>query len=211
VWTVVAGLIVVVFMAAAQISRSGALSYYSIKYILALELIALVVLALGVVSICGAVPAQRPKQSWLGVTATLLLTLAATQGFGLTLDTRSIGLTPSSTSALEFERQQKLLSGPVPLHVEALLRAVETNGGTPGAYLTTSGKEFDALLAFQWYDALTGTYTEKSVTLMPHLVPLSSGAQNLPTVVSELRAVDPDVNIIVDPENEELVRGMAGK
>jgi hypothetical protein len=209
-WAAVSGLIVVVFMAAAQISKSGALSYYSIKYILALELIALVVLAMGVVNLLSAAPAGRLRTSWRGIIATLLLTAAVTQGFGLTLDTRSIGLTPSSTSALEFEEQQKTLDAPVPRHVVALLTAAESNGGAPAAYLTTYGKEFDAILAFQWYDALTRTYTEKSAELMRHILPLWSGVEGLQPVVKALREADPTVKIIVDPHDEELARRILG-
>ncbi|MCU1562027.1 MAG: hypothetical protein JWN05_406 [Arthrobacter sp.] len=209
-WTVVAGLIVVVFMAVAQISKSGALSYYSIKYVLALELIALVVLAMGVVSLLGAAPAGRLRTSWRGILATLLLMAAVTQGFGLTLDTRSIGLTPSSTSALEFEKQQKALDAPVPRHVAALLTAVESNGGAPAAYLTTYGKEFDAILAYQWYEGLTRTYTEKSAALMPHLFPLWSGVEGLQPVVKALREAEPTLKIIVDPHDEELLRRILG-
>jgi hypothetical protein len=207
VWTLVAGLIVLAVMGTAQISKSGALSYYSIKLVLALELVALVVLAIAVVAHFHTVSRRRPSRQWLKMTSVLFLALAATQCFGLTIDTRAVGLTPSSTSALEFERQRVTLDGPVPRHVEALFKAVESNGGSPAAYLTTHGKEFDAILAFQWYDALTGTYTEKSsAQLMPHLLPLWSGIEGLPPVVTALRLEDPDVRIIVDPENQDLLR-----
>lgn len=205
-WAVAAGLIVFVFMAAAQISKSGAISYYSIKYVLALELIALIVLALGLVGLLDALLARSPSPSRLSTTSSLLLTVAATQVFGLTVDTRVVGFTPSSTSALEFEKQQTTLSAPVPGHVVALLSAVESNGGSPAAYLTTYGKDFDAMLAFQWYDALTGTYTEKSVKFMPELVPLWSGVEGLQPVVSALRKADPKVHIIVDSKDEALLR-----
>lgn len=206
-WTLVAGLIVLAVMAAAQISKSGALSYYSIKLILALELIALVVLALTVVAYLHSFPQRDVWRPWLKWTSILALGLAATQCFGLTFDTRAVGLTPSAQSALEFERQRVTLDSPVPRHVESLFRAVESNWASPAAYLTTYGKDFDAILAFQWYDALTGTYTEKSsAKLMPHLLPLWSGVEGLPTVVEALRREDPEVRIIVDPENQELLR-----
>lgn len=201
-WIVALGLGVWVFMAVAQIAKSGAMSYYSIKYLLALELVALVVLGMGLVCVIGAGLPGRRRSRWPGAIAMVLAAAASTQVFGLTLDTRSVGLTPSSTSALEFERQRKTLDGPVPAHVEALLAAVESNGGKPAAYLTTYGKEFDAVLAFQWYDALTATYTEKSVSFMPQLIPLWSGVEELPAVVGALKATDPELNIIVDPRDQ---------
>lgn len=211
IWTLVAGLAVLVVMAAAQISKSGALSYYSIKLILALELIALVVLALCVVAYFHSKPREQPKQSWSRPVAAVLLAAGATQCFGLTFDARDVGLTPSSTSALELERERKTLEGPVPAHVVALLNAVESNGGAPAAYLTTYGKDFDAILAFQWYDALTGTYTEKSsAKLMPHLLPLWSGVEGLPSVVAALKLEDPEIRIIVDPANQDLLGQLIG-
>lgn len=201
-WIVASGVGVWLFMAVAQIAKSGAMSYYSIKYLLALELVALVVLGMGIVCVLGAAFPGGSRSRWAGATGMVLAAAASTQVFGLTLDTRSVGLTPSSTSALGFERQQKALDGPAPAHVEALLEAVSSNGGAPGAYLTTYGEEFDALLAFQWYDALTGTYTEDSVKLMPKIVPLSAGVESLPAVVNALRAADPELNIIVDPRDK---------
>ncbi|WP_350001736.1 hypothetical protein [Pseudarthrobacter sp. WHRI 8279] len=206
-WAIVAGLIVLAVMAAAQISKSGALSYYSIKLILALELVALVVFALAVVAYLHSFPQRDLRRPWWKWTSVLALGLATTQCFGLTFDTRAFGLTPSAESALEIERQRVTLDSPVPQHVEALFRAVESNWASPAAYLTTYGKDFDAILAFQWYDALTGTYTEKSsAKLMPHLLPLWSGVEGLPTVVEALRREDPEVRIIVDPENQDLLR-----
>ncbi|WP_455834809.1 hypothetical protein [Pseudarthrobacter siccitolerans] len=209
IWTLAAGLIVLVVMAAAQISKTGALSYYSIKLILALELVALVVLALGIVGYFHSVPHQGRNYRWLRLVAAAFLALGVTQCFGLTFDTRAIGLPPGSTSAREFERQQKTLSGPVPVYVVALVKAVESNDGSPAAYLTTYAKDFDPILAFQWYDALTGTYTEKSsAKFMPHLRPLWSGVDGLSAVVTALRLEDPSIRIIVDPENQELLNRM---
>ncbi|WP_354187499.1 hypothetical protein [Arthrobacter sp. UYCu712] len=200
-WAVVTGLIVVVLMAAPQISASGQLSYYGIKYLLALELVALVVLGMGVVSLVGPARQGSPKAGWASVTSTLLVSAAATQVFGLTLDTRSVGLTPSSASALELERQRKTLDAPVPAHIHALLAAAESNGGEPAVYLTTYGTEFDPVLAAQWFAALTGTYTEKTVTLISHVVPLSAGLESVPDVVRALRTAHPEANIVVDPRN----------
>lgn len=201
-WIVALGLGVWIFMAVAQIAKSGTMSYYSIKYLLALELVALVVLGMGLVYLIGAGVPDRTRSRWPGAIAMVLAATASTQVFGLTLDTRSVGLTPSSASSLELERQRKALDGPVPAYVEALLKAVELNEGKPAAYLTTYGKEFDAMLAFQWYDALTATYTEKSVSFMPQLVPLWSGVEGLPAVVGALKDADPDVQIIVDPRDQ---------
>lgn len=205
-WAVVVGLAVVAFMAGAQISKTGTLSYYSVKYLLALELIALAVLGMGLVNLAGSLPPGRRRSRWAGGTALVLLCAASTQAFGLTLDTRSFGLPPSAPSAVESERQRLALEAPVPGYVQALLQAVESYDGTPAVYLTTHGKEFDAMLAFQWYDALTLSYTEKSARLMVHLVPLGSGAEALPAVVHALKTADPDVEIVVDPPNVALLQ-----
>ncbi len=205
-WTVVTGLMVVVLMAAAQISASGQLSYYGIKYLLALELVALVVLGMGLVSLVGPARHPSPKAKWASVTSAALISAAATQVFGLTLDTGPVGLTPSSASALEFERQQKTLAAPVPGHIHALLAAAAANGGEPAVYLTTYGTEFDPVLASQWYAALTGTYTEKSVEMMSYLVPLSAGLESVQAVVRSLRTAYPDVTIVVDPRDDAFLQ-----
>jgi hypothetical protein len=210
VWVVLGGLTVVAYMVSAQISKTGSLSYYSIKYIIALELTALIVLAMGVVSLSSLIPAGRRRSLWPQTLSTLLLMIAATQAFGLTLGTRSLGLTPSSTSAIQFEQQSDSTEAPVPRHVEALLRAAEVESGFDGAYLTTHGQEFDAVLAFQWHKALTLTYTEKSVELMPLLLPLASGHEQLDAVVRAVRDADPKVRIIVDSEDDQVAREVLG-
>lgn len=209
-WTVLpfaTGVVVAAAMATLQISDLGELSYYALKLLLAMELMSLVLLGLLVILVVDRfVPgmARRRRNSKRAAVVSVAAVLAATQLFGSTVDFGEYGLDPTAPAALEREEQDEVVEdGPHPA-AEALIRVTEDRDGQPAMYLTTAGR-ISPVLAQQWYGALTRTYTEKYWGLSWHMFPLSKGTSQLWPVFNEILDEEPDVEIVVDAENEVLL------
>lgn len=133
--------------------------------------------------------------------ATVLATVAATQAFGFIFPLAKEGLPPSSPSAVAMAKELKVLDE-VPRPVEMLMAATMGRQGQPAVYVTTRPTGIDAILAKQWYDGLTATYTGRSWELSLNMFELSGGVDNLRLVVNKIMKADPTALIIVDPENQ---------
>lgn len=203
-----AGLVLATVMAAAQLAKGGALTYYSHKLGIALFLAGLVSLALLVAAWLetlhrsqASAARRKSPQSGVALTASTLAALAATQAFGFTFPLAAEGLPPTSPSSVAMAKELEVLDA-VPRSVEMLIAATNDRAGKPAVYLTTRPTEIDAILAKQWYDGLTGTYTEAGWQLSLNMFELSGGVDNLRLVVNKIVKADPDVQIIVDPDNQ---------
>ncbi|WP_146070274.1 hypothetical protein [Arthrobacter sp. GMC3] len=202
-----AGTAVVVAMAAAQLIKTGSVSYYTQKFSIALALIALLCLGIaanGIVERTACLGRVRTFSSSPKLLATaVVVSLAFTQVFGFAFPFKPIGLPPSSESGLEAAKQiQSKMDGSAAN--DNLLRAVRQSVSLEGPvmYLTTNPGDIDVILAQQWFDALRGNYSEHSWKLSLNMFPLSGGPDNLTKVVTDLRFQDPSVRIVVDPENQ---------
>ncbi|MHA7278900.1 hypothetical protein ACX80H_04015 [Arthrobacter sp. MDT2-2] len=200
-----AGTLFAVWLGGVQLLEAGKLSYYVLKFLIAFELVALVLAAVALMVLMDRRRQQRrplPASSTVrlpGVVASVLAALAATQLFGAA--PLAWGHTPLGTSAAaqEVADQQKVLAE-VPAHVQSLLRAVEQGNGEPAIYVTTEdGSVFHPILAQQWYSGLSGTYTEGSWKLSLNMFPLSGGPSTVDGVVDSIRAEAPDTRFIIDP------------
>ncbi|WHP57971.1 hypothetical protein QMY03_13580 [Arthrobacter sp. KFRI-F3372] len=216
-----AALVLAIGMAVAQLVKGGTLTYYSHKLGIALFLAGLVTLALVLAAFLETLrlrtqaepadggndaAAASPRSSWRlsgagPVTASALAAVAATQAFGFTFPLAAEGLPPSSPSAVAMAKELKVLEE-VPLPVEMLMTATMGRVGQPAVYVTTRPTDIDAILAKQWYDGLTATYTERSWELSLNMFELSGGPDNLRLVVNKIMKADPTALIIVDPENQ---------
>lgn len=211
------GLAVALCMAFAQIWKNGSLSYYMLKFSIALALLVLVGLALAVGGILvrrqGAGDGVELHLTRRMVAASLLVSLGLSQLFGFILPLKDIGLPPTAESGMEWENQSIALSQGSP-PAARILQAVQRSAGLHGPvmYLTTNQAEVDVILAQQWFDGLRGSYSEHSWNLSLNMFPLSKGAENLREVVLAIRAEDPTAQLVVDPENqealEEILRGL---
>lgn len=214
------GLMLASVMAAAQLAKGGTLTYYSYKLAIALFLAGLVTLAL-VLAACletfrggsrqneskdraevhGSIYRRGGGRKPGAVAASALAAVAATQAFGFTFPLAAQGLPPSSPSAVAMAKESKVLDK-VPPSVILLMAATKDREGQPAVYVTTRPTDIDAILAKQWYDGLTSTYTEKGWKLSLNMFELSGGVDNLRLVVNKIKKADPSALIIVDPDNQ---------
>ncbi|WP_427018629.1 hypothetical protein ACQCSX_08895 [Pseudarthrobacter sp. P1] len=207
---VFAGLAVALAMAAVQLATSGAVGYYTQKVSIALVLVALVGLGIGANGVLERRPelgpAPGPGRSPRVAAASVAVSLALSQAFGFIFPLKSMGLPPTSASAVEAARQLEAIDAGSAAG-ERLLAAVRASAGLhgPALYLTTHPADVDPILAQQWFNGLRADYSEHSWTLSLAMVPLSGGPENLPKVVADLKAQDPTVHIVVDPENQAVL------
>jgi hypothetical protein len=216
-----AGFVLAIFMAVAQLTKGGTLTYYSHKLGIALFLAGLVTLALVLAALLesmrvhpralyastrghGAASVHRGNPMRRGggaITASALATIGLTQAFGFTFPLAIQGLPPSSPSAVAMAQEMKVLEE-TPRPVGMLVAATTDRKGQPAVYLTTRPADIDAILAKQWYDSLTATYTERGWELSLNMFELSGGVDNLRQVVNKIVKADPSALIIVDPDNQ---------
>jgi hypothetical protein len=208
-------------MAVAQMAKGGTLTYYSHKLGIALFLAGLVTLALVLAAwlettrfqpgaeessreyhAATASEGARGRSPGTGaIAASVLAAVAATQAFGFTFALGTQGLPPSSPSAVAMSKELKVLEE-VPRPVQMLMAATNDRKGQPAVYLTTRPTDIDAILAKQWFDGLTATYTEKGWQLSLNMFELSGGVDSLRLVVNKIVKADPSALIIVDPDNQ---------
>lgn len=187
-------------MGVAQLTQTGALTYYTHKLAIAVLLTALVVACLGVAGVLGR-RRRRALRRPRAAAAAVLATVGATQAFGFPFALEDAGLPPTAEASVAAGKELKRLEA-VPVAVEGLIKATDGNAGQPAVYLTTAPQEIDAILAKQWYDGLTGTYTERGWNLSLNMFALSGGVDSLRLVVNKVVKADPSAHIIVDPENQ---------
>jgi heme A synthase len=200
-----AGVFFTGWLGGVQLLEAGKLSYYSLKFLIAFELVALVLAAVALAVLMSG--RRRPRRSFAvplaarvtGAAVSVLAAVAATQLFGAAPLPRVATPLGTSAAAKEVADQQEALRA-VPPHVTALLRAVDQGGGEPAIYVTTEHWSiFHPLLAQQWYSALTGTYTEAGWRMSLLMVPLSQGPGAIDGVVESIRAEAPDTLFIINP------------
>ncbi|WP_285313367.1 hypothetical protein [Pseudarthrobacter sp. fls2-241-R2A-168] len=218
-----AGFVLGCVMALAQLSKGGTLTYYSHKLAIAMCLTGLVTMALAFAAwleavrkrglsgkLAGAATHGRDRSSRktfrhapgpTAMVASALAAVAATQVFGFTFPLDALGLPPSSPSAVAMAKEFKVLDE-VPRSIAMLMSATKDRQGQPAVYVTTRPAEIDAILAKQWYDGLTATYTERGWELSLNMFALSGGPDNLRVVVNKIMKADPSALIVVDPENQ---------
>lgn len=205
--SVFAGLAVVLVMATVQMAKTGAVSYYTQKFSIALVLVALVGLGIAANGMlerrAGLALEPTPGVSPRIAAASVAVSMALTQAFGFTFPLKSVGLPPTSASAVQSAKQIEAI-GARSIARDRLLAAVRRSSGTEGPvlYLTTHPGDVDVILAQQWFDGLRANYSEHSWKLSLNMFPLSGGPENLSKVVADIKAQDPNAHIVVDPENQ---------
>ncbi|MDQ0735514.1 hypothetical protein [Arthrobacter agilis] len=200
-----AGALFILWFGGVQLVEAGKLSYYVLKFLIAFELVALVLAAVALMIVLERPrlpvrPRAAPPGSRLpGVAVAVLAAGAATQLFGSAPVPWGQPLLGASAAAREAVDQQEAIAE-VPAHIHALLRAVEEGGGEPAIYITTEDwTVFNPLLAQQWYSALTGTYTEGGWELSLSMFPLVGNPSAVDGVVDAIREQAPGTRFIINP------------
>lgn len=199
------GTLFAVWFGGVQLVQAGKLSYYVLKFLIAFELVVLVLAAVAFMVVL-----SRPRRTLRlrpgpahvrvpGVVASVVTAMAATQLFGSAPVTWGQPLLGASAAAEALADQQEAFVK-VPPHIRALLRAVDEGDGERAIYITTEHwTVFNPLLAQQWYSALTGTYTEGGWELSLSMFPLDGNPAAVDGVVSTIREKAPDTRFIIDP------------
>ncbi|MFQ4147195.1 hypothetical protein AAGW05_00620 [Arthrobacter sp. LAPM80] len=204
------GVIVAVGMGIAQVVKNGTLSYYMIKFSIALSLLVLLGIALATAGLLGRrqetsdrAPTKNPKKM---IAASVVASLGLTQFFGFIFPLQEMGMPASAESGITTARQETSLKEGS-MAGGRLLQAVRDSEGLVGPvmYLTTNPGEVDPILAQQWFDSLRASYSEHSWNLSLNMFPLSHGIDSLRPVVLAIREEDPKAQIVVDPENQEAL------
>ncbi|GJF02259.1 hypothetical protein PSD17_12230 [Pseudonocardia sp. D17] len=210
----VAGVLCSVVLVVMQVAATGSVSYYGYKFMTAVEIVALCLLA-----VLGAHLGRRvTRRRWLVAPAALLslvVAAAATQAFGWTF----AQIPPGPTAGLETaapaglvsrEMEYRLIDSP-PTTADL---AERVGGGAPDlpgivVYLdVTDGYPVDPMMAAQWYFALTGTWTAEGNALASEITLHGRAMQDWATVATRILRARTDVWIAVRPQEAPALRAL---
>jgi hypothetical protein len=221
------GVAVAVVLAAVQVQTNGAITYYGYKFMTGLLVVVLVLLAVPVgYALAGFSRPARLRERVRGALATLVMTVAATQVFGLTLPadpalsavpatpaeragptgvTGGItALAPTLPPGLTNRNQQlkTLLQPPTTAYLAAQVELLDRRGGLGGpAYYVDvpSDGRVNYKLAAQWFLALTDEWTSNA-----NRTAVSIHLDDAPTYADGAAAIREVLD--ADPENIVVVR-----
>lgn len=198
----VLGLATAVALAVLQITVNGEISYYGYKFMIGLEIVLLLLLAVPVVHlVAGRRPrpmgAARRVRGGLGAAA---MALAVTQVFGLTVpDLSEIGLAPGAEGLRGRAAQFAVIEEPASAAdlVERAGRADPPAGSRAYFLDLPSDGRVDPILAAQWYFALTDTWTTGANSVVSGIV-LSPGPLEVEYAAASVRRIlDEDPRAVV--------------
>lgn len=169
----VTGIVGAGILAGYQLATAGELSYYFWKYLTALELLSVVVLAIGVAALVSRTPRRRVARLPTAVTVGAL-SVAATQIFGLAVpDPPSFAIAASAPGALGRDVSEELIRQP-PLAagmIEDVDRFSAAFPGRPVFYLSApSDSRTSGYSMTQWFLGLTDNWTFDAQATVPDSV-----------------------------------------
>lgn len=152
-----------------QIDANGKATYYGLKFMLGAEIVLLVLLAIPVAHLLGRRVAgpRSVLGSIRGFGGSVLVALAATQVFGLTVvDLADVGLGPEAPGSANLAQQVRVLRQPPSTAdlADRVMRA-EAAGGLPAHSFFVDARPdrpISSILAAQWYLSLTDTWTTQA-------------------------------------------------
>ncbi|WP_142058588.1 hypothetical protein [Pseudarthrobacter sp. B4EP4b] len=197
-----AGLFLVIGFGVYQVMTSGAVTYYSLKLALAVELLLPVVACVTITSLVDRWLTFHPYVHLRGFTLmSVMVSLGLTQVFGLTIpDTKALGIDPVAPYQKAMTevgtRTEATAAG-----ADELYRAAENYQAYQGDSIFITGTdELDPLLAAAWYLSLTGTHNQETNELIGGLRYLYNGySGNLVTSAQDILGANPEVKIVLAP------------
>lgn len=182
-----------VLIAVVQLQAGGELGYYFRKYTTALAFVSIVVVAL-----LGAWAAARwpgrpsRRAAWAAAAAA---TVTASQAFGLTVPGDGLLISP----ALQMRADVAAEAAGAPDVVDEVLAAAEALAPRGGRHVYLVGPGVDAPSAGQWYNAMSGRWTNESNELMRLLFAPQDTMPERAFVVRGVLEADPDNLVVVRP------------
>ncbi len=164
---------------AIQVKANGEVTYYGLKFMLGTEIVLLPLLIVPLLYLLDRYVPRARRATFAGVTASLLMALALTQVFGLTVSSYSdIGLGPEALGVTNSAHQMQVIADPP--SAAALAERVgrmDTPVPPAGAFFIDfpSDGRVSSILTAQWFLACTDTWT-----LDANSVAASTVARDLP-------------------------------
>lgn len=212
----VSGLLTAGALAALQLSTEGELSYYFWKYVIGLQIVSAVILALGIAAYLGARSGPQRRRG-PAVLAAIALTLITSQAFGTTLPVLTAsGPAPSAPVVAHLQGTALRIADPpaATVFVSVVDGLVAEHPGQRLLYVSvpSDGRTLPYVMS-QWSLALTGAWTVESQRAVVdlHLDESDSWSPTLESMISGITRVlgaDPETLIVVHPEVVEQVRAL---
>jgi len=211
-----AGILVTAFIAYLQIRRVGEPGYYMWKYLIALQLLSVVVIAATIPVLIPRFVRKNFMARGIGVVASCFLAAGALQAYGFPLVLPStLGAALSPGGAARADRVS-LATAPT-ADAGMLLEAAQANvkrSDVPYVLLPfpsdplfpVAGANAPMVLS-QWFNALTGGWTERANDLLRNLtVPPDESSKSAIALAREVFSKDPDAIVVVGPTYVDAVR-----
>ncbi len=148
---------------AIQVKANGEVTYYGLKFMLGTEIVLLPLLIVPLLYLLDRYVPRARRATFAGVTASLLMALALTQVFGLTVSSYSgIGLGPEAQGITNSAHQMQVIADP-PSAADLAERVARMDTPVPpaGAFFIDfpSDGRVSSILTAQWFLACTDTWT----------------------------------------------------
>jgi len=188
------GLAAIAALGAFQLATDGELSYYFWKGLFGLQLVAFVVLGLGVTralrrrELLPRGPGRLPAAA-----ALLALTVAATQVNGVAL-----------SPALTLRPEHTATAGD--LLAAATIADADAGAGGRWTYVTSIDSSVHPVMAQQWLLALTGRWTHEANTEAESLTTMGREVDDFVRTATEALLRSPDAHVIVPAAEADAVR-----
>jgi hypothetical protein len=219
------GLAVGVAVAALQLVKTKALSYYFWKYAIGLELITTVLAVVALSALLGAragdtagaaTPPRSLRKRFLAGTADVVgigvLCAAALQLYGFTGPiVGPLGMQPTADGVLQRVDAIVRVHAPTAEEIQILdATTVVIPPGKNPVYVNEPYAKIHPMNAQQWYMALTAHWTEQAQKRTPLLSQFGTGPVTLDATVRRVLDADPLAVVIVAPERLAEVRQALG-
>jgi len=204
------GLVVTALIAYLQISRVGEPGYYMWKYAIALQLLSVVIIAAAVPALIRRFDSRNLLMRGAAVVASCALAVAAVQtyGFPAALPTALGGsLSPGGAARADLVA---LAGSPIASAATLLsaARAHAQHGEVPYVLLPfPAAPGIPPMMLSQWFNSLTGGWTERANDLLRHLsTPPDESQESAVSLAREVFSKDPDAIVVVGPTFVDAVR-----
>ena len=204
-------------LVAVQVQANGEVTYYGLKFMLGMEIVLLPLLIVPVVHLVDRYPVTRRRRRWrstvTGLVASLLVAVALTQVFGLTVTNYAcIGLgaeAPGITSTVH--QLQVIAQPPDAADLADLVEQMDWSVPPAGAYFVDypSDGKVSTVLTAQWFLAFTDTWT-----LDANAVASGTVVKNLPqaaTVAERILDTHPGAVVVVRRDEVRALRREIGR
>jgi hypothetical protein len=202
---------------AVQIQANGEVTYYGLKFMLGMEIVLLPLLVVPVVHLLDRYPVTRRRRRWwstvTGLVASLLVAVALTQVFGLTVTNYAgIGLGAEALGITSTVHQQQVIAQPpAAADLADLVDRMDWSVPPAGAFFVEypSDGKVSTVLTAQWFLAFTDTWT-----LDANAVASGTAVKDLPqaaAVAERILDTHPGAVVVVQRDEVRALRREIGR